>query len=571
MKPTKAKPLEARSVKGESRVGLASLAVAFCLFSLLLSSCSSLKRTPTAEERQSLGEELLLAAQGKHWDRVTFLLAQGADPNVVVLPPRLAPGPSDPGYHRWHRSGPVAAASPLHLAAAAGELEVARLLIRAGADIEGKASHDGWRSPLLTAIDGRQLGIARMLVSHGASLSRESSDGHHALTVARYSGSEPMIRLVEDLAEVPLWERTVPAAPYAPGARAVTLVPIPGTRGAVPVRCPLWVSDHELLLLRKYPLSFSLLNITTGVTTPLDLLSRAWEEQPAFDHDMFTLSPDGKWLLGFGGSTNQPTWLATTVLTGEKRTWPRDTDNGASRISCENKPPVVWVDTARWLELRKRRQYCARVRSVTDQLVTEVPLTVPDYISDHPSSFITLNGGVRDHLCGSVGIRSGRSVNPPVGYHAARMLNLSPASTGWQIELRQAVLPLDSYPGSFMPSPFACPPQGDRIAWVNYFFATSARAVVVSDAEGKNARVVYQHLYSIENHLAGRDVAPHSLSWTPKGDGLVIWLGEYGKNGLCLLPLTNSHASSSSPREALKEEAVGKRLKSMPGRAPTTL
>lgn len=554
--PLKATFSEARSVKGKPWAGLLGasyrnrgfcLAAAFCSFSLLLSSCSVLKRVPSAEERQSLGEELLLAASKKKWNEVKGLLARGADPNVVVLPPRLAPRKIGQGFEFRAERKPEVTGSPLYLAVGANEVEIARLLIRAGADIEGKANPVGWYSPLQLAVHDRKLEMTRLLVSLGASLSRESPGAGDALRFARYSGSEPMIRLVEDLAEVPLWNRTLPAAPYAPGARDAMLVPIPGTRGAVPVRCPLWLSDHELLLLRKSPLSFSLLNITTGVTTSLDRLSKAWEGQPAFDHDMFTLSPDGKWLLGFGGTTNRPTWLATTILTGEERTWPRDTDNGASRISCENQPPVVWVDATRWLELRKGRLYRARLRSVTDELVTEVPLTVPDYISDHPSSFIALNGGVRGHHCGSVGIRSGRSDNPPVGYHAARMLNLLPASTGWQIEVRQAILPLDSYPGSFMPSPFACPRQRDRIAWVNYFSATEARAVVVSDVEGKNAQVVYQHLYSMENHMAGRAAAPHSLSWTPKGDALLLWRGGYGENGLCLLPLTNSHAKPIHP------------------------
>lgn len=556
MKPTKAKPLEARSVRGKSRADFACLGIAFCLVSLVFSSCSSIKPTPSAEERHSLGEELLLAASKKKWDEVKSLLARGADPNVVVLPPRFTSDKVDQGFELRSGRKPQPLGSPLYLAVSADELEATRLLVQAGADIEGRANPSGWFSPLQLAVYERKLEMTRLLVSLGASLSRESHGAGHALRIARYSGSEPMIRLVEDLAEVPLWKRTLPAAPYAPGARDAMLVPIPGTSGAVPVRCPLWVSDCELLLLRKSPPSFSLVNITTGVTTALARLSKAWAEQPAFDPDMFTLSPDGKWLLGFGGTTNRPTWLAITVLTGEERTWPRDTDT-ASRISCESKPPVVWVDATRWLELRKGRQYHARVRSVTDEMVTEVPLTVPDYISDHPSSFIALNGGVRDHLCGSVGIRSGRGDNPPVGYHAARMLKLSPAPTGWQIEVRQANLPEASHPGSFMPSPFACPPQHDRIAWANYFSATEARAVVVSDVEGKNAQVVYQHLYPMEHHIAGRAAAPHSLSWTPKGDALVLWRGEYGENGLCLLPLPNSHAKPGSPQKPPRQPALG--------------
>lgn len=133
------------------------------------------------------------------------------------------------------------------------------------------------------------------------------------------------------------------------------------------------------------------------------------------------------------------------------------------------------------------------------------------------------------------------------------MLNLSPASTGWQIEVRQAILPLDSYPGSFMSSPFACPPQRDRIAWLNYFSATEAHAVGLSDVEGKNVQVVYQHFYSNEKHIAGRAAAPHSLCWTPKGDALVIWRGDYGRDGVCLLPLPNLRSTPSASLRAFEE------------------
>lgn len=345
--PLKAMFSEARSGKGNSWAALFDevgnrrfyIAAAFCLFSLSLSSCSALRRTPSAEERQSLGEEMLLAASKKKWDEVKALLAQGADPNVVVLPPRLAPRKIGQGFEFRAERKPEVTGSPLYLAVGANEVEIARLLIQAGANIEGRGNPIGWYSPLQLAVHDRKLEMTRLLVSLGASLSRESLGAGDALRIARYCGSQPMIRLVEDLAEVPLWKWTLPAAPYAPGARDAMLVPIPGTRGAIPVRSPLWVSDHELLLLRKSPLSFGLVNITTGITTSLDRLSKAWKEQPAVDPDMFTLSPDGKWLLEFGGTTDQPTWLATTILTGEERTWPRDTDSGASGISCENKPP----------------------------------------------------------------------------------------------------------------------------------------------------------------------------------------------------------------------------------------
>lgn len=55
------------------------------------------------------------------------------------------------------------------------------LLIRAGADIEGKANPIGWYSPLQLAVHDRKLEMMRLLVSLGASLSQESLGAGDAL------------------------------------------------------------------------------------------------------------------------------------------------------------------------------------------------------------------------------------------------------------------------------------------------------------------------------------------------------------------------------------------------------
>jgi hypothetical protein len=80
---------------------------------------------------------------------VRVLIAAGADPNVSV----------EGGWH---------AETPLHWAAGSDDVEVARALIDAGADIEAPGASIAGGSPLDAAVGYGCWGVARLLVARGA-------------------------------------------------------------------------------------------------------------------------------------------------------------------------------------------------------------------------------------------------------------------------------------------------------------------------------------------------------------------------------------------------------------------
>lgn len=497
-------------------------------------------RTLTPEQRQRLGEDLLRAAERRDWATVKHLLARGADPNVVVLPP--PPGPViNPGW-RWR----VPHASALHLAAGAGKLEIMRLLLAAGADIEGRTG-GGRSSPLMFAIENRQVAAIRLLLSRGANVMYRRTDNHNVVDVARFSGSDPVIRLLENAARVPAWDRSVPAAPFAPGARAASPRLIRGTVGAVPVRQALWVSPRELLVLRENPRTFSLVNIETGKQTPLPALSRRWAAQTAFDPQMLAVSPGGGWLVGFGGTPKKPTWLATPVRGGaaavaaRSQEWARDTVAG-SMVTGDRVPPFAWINERRWVEWRGGyTPLRARVRTLGRAGVEEMPVRGGSGAYDgHPSTVFSFDAnGKAGHTSGPVGWVGDAPSAPKPGdqYQIAWLCDVFPGPAGWRAEDRQIIVRQAEQAGYF--TRCVRSPRGDRLAWRSQFSASEASALLVSDANGRNLRVVYEHLYPLRDYKTGRAAAPQSLNWTPGGDGLVFWRGEKGENGLCLLPIAS--------------------------------
>ncbi len=471
-------------------------------------------------DRQRLGEDLLKAALEQSWNEVERLTEQGADPNVVVLPPRLL-SPFD----RWPARPRESA---LNMAARFGQTELVRLLLKAGADIEGKTADGGSYTPLMEAVTHRHYETARVLLDHGASASRTSLSGHSVTALAWTCDNEDIIRMFQKLEGVPVWERHIPEARYAPGARSVRPQLIPGTSGAVPLRNLLWTSDSELLVLRDHPRSFSLANIQNGTVVELPGLTKRWENQLAFNAEMLTLSPDRKWLLGFGGTPDNQLWIATTLDGRHQREWPRDTDAEA-RFAAESKPPVIWLDANRWIELRNRPTNFARIRSVENDTVTTVPLSVPDYLDDHYSTCLTLPDGSSSHPCGSVGIR-GSDSNVT---HEARLCRLVPDQMQWRMEVEKVTVRNATHPGNFAASPFALSPQRDRIAWLNSFSTSGVRALFVSDVDGNDLHVVYQKI----DYQTIMPDTPRAVSWNPTGDALVFWGGDKGDKGLWLIRL----------------------------------
>lgn len=486
--------------------------------------------SPETRDRLTLGEDLLFAANKGNWPEVERLLDLGADPNVIELPVRLV-GPFRSFGRRYFRP------SALSAAAKAGRIDIATRLLKLGADVEGVTGKVG-ETPLMHALWAGQFEMAKFLVEHGADIHKESFGAGRVSDMAWRSGDERIIRMFHELLNVPVSERHLPELPYHPEARSRKLKIIPGTDDAVPLHCLLWISSKELVVLHESPRRFSVVNVQTGERRSLDKLSARWAEAEEFDPEMLTVSPDGKWLLGFAGTKERPTWLATSLDGAAEREWPRDTVATARYIS-EQQPMSLWLDHRRYGEFRKGEPNFVRVRSLDGGEIHTIPVTVSDYLGDHPGSCIALGRTGKGHHCGYVGYGKDRFV--------ARMLTLQMDQGAATVSHRKVVLPTERFPGSFTTS-FAVSRDHRRIAWVNYFTDSEARAILTSDSNGKGMRVEYQHLYKMRDHEEGRAIAPGKVNWTPDGRALTFWLGDKAENGLALLELDKSLENRSGTR-----------------------
>jgi ankyrin repeat protein len=125
---------------------------------------------------------LMIAAREGHSDVVSMLLEHGADPNastaVGEAPPFIAPN-SVPGFgfgigilrggvpaDRGRRGPAPGGMTPLHYAARHNHIDVAQLLLDAGANLDAKEANGIW--PLLMAISNNNMPIAHFLIEQDA-------------------------------------------------------------------------------------------------------------------------------------------------------------------------------------------------------------------------------------------------------------------------------------------------------------------------------------------------------------------------------------------------------------------
>ncbi len=160
------------------------------------------------------GTPLLNAIAFDNLELVQFLLKHGADPNVAV----------DDGYtclltaiesdadestqivaELVHAGANIHTAgtngwTPLHMAAARGHLEKARLLIRAGADVNRRKEIDASETPLMEAAFAGQPSTVLLLLEHGADPSmRDTIHNRTPLDIAQEVVKGPDLNVVDYL------------------------------------------------------------------------------------------------------------------------------------------------------------------------------------------------------------------------------------------------------------------------------------------------------------------------------------------------------------------------------------
>ncbi len=167
----------------------------------------SLSESAYIHERDYLGDTPLIAAIAfGNLELVRFLLKHRADPNVEVddgytciltaiesdadesteIVAELIRAGADihaVGTNGW---------TPLHMAAARGQVEKARLLINAGADVNRTKVIDASETPLMEAAYTGQPATVRLLLEHGADPSkRDTINNRTPLEIAQYVANGP--------------------------------------------------------------------------------------------------------------------------------------------------------------------------------------------------------------------------------------------------------------------------------------------------------------------------------------------------------------------------------------------
>ena len=163
-----------------------------------------------------------------HWaaaygfvDVVKILLEHGADVN-----PRNVDG-----------------ITPLHLATVAGHVDVARILLEHGADVNTKNEDN--QTPLHYAATEGHAVVARLLLEHGADPSIRDKDGRTPLDIAREKGHKEVVRVIEE------YERGVGVEAPATPVGTLAQQPAPAALSILGVECPgLRAGEWGRLLVR---------------------------------------------------------------------------------------------------------------------------------------------------------------------------------------------------------------------------------------------------------------------------------------------------------------------------------
>lgn len=88
--------------------------------------------------------------------------------------------------------------SPLASASAAGQMEIARVLIRYGADVNARAAGDF--TPLHESAASGRIEFAKLLLKHGADVNAKTAEGKTPLDYAREHNRDEMVALLQSYA-----------------------------------------------------------------------------------------------------------------------------------------------------------------------------------------------------------------------------------------------------------------------------------------------------------------------------------------------------------------------------------
>jgi hemoglobin len=199
IKAWKAHMLHAMQTVGIPKAALRSMRAYFCGHAgSIADSVEALWKLPPAEMRQRLKENPSLAARLLHracgstgqpdLDHVQFLLDAEVDPNAADSYGHTALyfAANSSGSDRIVRAllarkaapnvhcGPTKS-TPLHMAARRDNVEIGKLLIAAGADLEARDIKG--HTPLRRALNCRQSGMTALLAASGANLDARDNNG----------------------------------------------------------------------------------------------------------------------------------------------------------------------------------------------------------------------------------------------------------------------------------------------------------------------------------------------------------------------------------------------------------
>ena len=161
--------------------------------SKILNLLIAAKADVNAQDRAIGWSPLHYATWHGHAEQVQALIKAGADVNIGMKPAQRRGNEEDaPCFDGKSGDITCGGTTPLMLAAAKGQKEVAKLLIDAKADVN-RADENGW-TPLLVAVDQENAKLVAMLLLAKANANQASKDGTLPLLLAAQGNTPDVVK-----------------------------------------------------------------------------------------------------------------------------------------------------------------------------------------------------------------------------------------------------------------------------------------------------------------------------------------------------------------------------------------